>query len=66
MSATAQDGNRWARITPDDRSGILYIVALLAFIYTSLTFLTRIFIRRRMLGLDDLAMLIAQVGLLPA
>jgi hypothetical protein len=61
MSETLEDGYRWARITPEDRSGILYIVTFLAFTYTSLTFLTRIFIRWRMLGLDDAAMLIAQV-----
>ncbi|CAI9634084.1 unnamed protein product [Alternaria burnsii] len=61
MSAAVQDGYRWARITPDDHSGILYIVTFLAFTYTSLTFFTRIFIRWRMLGLDDAAMLIAQI-----
>lgn len=55
---------RWARITDDDQSGVLYIVTFLSFIYTSLTFLTRIFIKWRMLGLDDAAVLLAQVSLL--
>lgn len=55
---------RWAHITDDDQSGVLYIVTFLSFTYTSLTFLTRIFIKWRMLGLDDAAMLLAQVSLL--
>ncbi|KAJ6267232.1 hypothetical protein PSV08DRAFT_380835 [Bipolaris maydis] len=53
---------RWAHITDDDQSGVLYIVTFLSFTYTSLTFLTRIFIKWRMLGLDDAAMLLAQVA----
>lgn len=55
------NGYRWARITPDDHSGTLYIVTFLGFTYSSLTFLTRLLIKWHMLGLDDLAMLAAQV-----
>ena len=61
MSGLPSNGYRWAQITPDDRSGTLYIVNFLGFTYTSLTFLARILIKWRMLGLDDVAMLIAQV-----
>ena len=53
---------RWADITDDDQSGVLYIVTFLSFTYTSLTFLARIFIKWRVLGLDDAAMLLAQVA----
>lgn len=55
---------RWADITDGDQSGVLYIVTFLSFTYTSLTFLARIFIKWRVLGLDDAAMLLAQVSLL--
>jgi hypothetical protein len=63
MSATIEEGYRWTRITPDDHSGILYIVTFLGFTYTSVAFLTRIAIKWHMLGLDDAAMLFAQVQL---
>ena len=62
MSAALPGEYRWARITADDQSGILYIVAFLNLTYTSLTFLARISIKWRMLGLDDGAMLVAQVS----
>ena len=55
-------GVRWATITTDDKSGILYIVAFLAFTYSSLTFIPRLFIKWNSTGLDDLAMSVAQVG----
>lgn len=61
MSVAVNNSYRWARITPDDHSGTLYIVTFLGFTYTSLTFLTRILIKWHMLGLDDMAMLVAQV-----
>lgn len=61
MSATGEDGHRWANITPDDHSGTLYIVTFLGFTYTSLTFLTRVIVKWHVLGLDDVAMLVAQV-----
>ncbi|KAF1357512.1 hypothetical protein EJ07DRAFT_74596, partial [Lizonia empirigonia] len=56
-----EDGHRWANITPDDHSGTLYIVTFLGFTYTSLTFLTRVVVKWRVLGLDDVAMLVAQI-----
>lgn len=61
MSAISQEGHRWARITADDHSGTLYIVTFLGFTYTSLTFFARILIKWQLLGLDDAAMLVAQV-----
>lgn len=57
-------GNRWATVTADDRSGILYIVAFLTFTYSSLTNITRFFIKWHVLGLDDAAALGAQVGII--
>ncbi|KZM24452.1 hypothetical protein ST47_g4406 [Ascochyta rabiei] len=62
MSAMVQEGHRWARVTPNDHSGILYIVTFVGFTYTSLTFLTRILIKWQVLGLDDAAMLVAQIA----
>ncbi|KAH3906018.1 hypothetical protein HBH56_212200 [Parastagonospora nodorum] len=53
-------GYRWATVTADDRSGILYIVAFLTFTYSSLTTITRCFIKWHVLGLDDAAALGAQ------
>jgi hypothetical protein len=55
-------GYRWATVTPDDRSGILYIVAFLSFTYSGLTFITRCFIKWNVLGLDDAAICIAQAS----
>ena len=54
-------GYRWAVNTSDDRSGTLYIFTFLGFTYSSFTFLTRLYIKWHMLGLDDAAMLAAQV-----
>ncbi|KAJ4373523.1 hypothetical protein N0V86_007664 [Didymella sp. IMI 355093] len=55
------DDYRWARITPDDHSGAVYIVTFISFTYGSLTFLTRLLIKWHLLGLDDLVMLAAQM-----
>ena len=59
--SSLETGYRWASVTPDDQSGILYIVAFLAFTYSALTFIARGFIKWRVLGLDDAAMTLAQV-----
>jgi hypothetical protein len=61
MSHLATAGDLWTIVTPTDRSGILYIVMVLGFIYTNLVLFTRVVIKWRILGLDDGAMLIAQV-----
>lgn len=60
-NTTVESGYRWATVTPDDRSGVLYIVAFLSFTYSSLTFLARGFIKWHVLGFDDTAMVLAQV-----
>jgi len=66
MPDLANAGYRWTAVTPADRSGILYIVTVLGFIYTSIVFATRVVIKWRILGLDDGAMLVAQVSSLPS
>jgi hypothetical protein len=66
MSHLATAGDLWTIVTPTDRSGILYIVMVLGFIYTNLVLVTRVVIKWRILGLDDGAMLIAQVSSLPS
>jgi hypothetical protein len=60
--APPDSGYRWATVTTDDRSGVLYIIALLSFTYSSLTFITRCFIKWHVLGLDDAAAFVAQVS----
>jgi hypothetical protein len=55
-------GHRWTTVTANDRSGILYIVTFLNFTYSSLTFVTRCFIKWHMLGLDDAAIFLAQAS----
>lgn len=54
-------GERWARIISNDHSGAVYIAAFTGITYGSLTFLTRLLIKWRVLGLDDLAVLAAHV-----
>lgn len=56
-----EDSHRWAHVTPNDHSGALYIITFVGFTYGGLTFLTRLMIKWHVLGLDDLAMLVAQV-----
>jgi len=57
----SESAYRWANVTTDDKSGILYVVAFLALTYSSLTFIARCFIKWKVVGLDDVAMFIAQV-----
>jgi hypothetical protein len=52
---------RWANVTSDDKSGLLYVVTFVTFTYSVLTFITRCFIKWHVLGLDDAAMCLAQV-----
>ena len=54
-------GHRFSTVTPDDHGGLIYIAVFLALTYSSLTFLTRCYIKFRIFGLDDCAMLAAQV-----
>jgi hypothetical protein len=55
-------GDRWASVTPDDHSGTLYVIAFLGFTYTTMTVVTRVFIKRNMLGVDDGTMVVAQAA----
>jgi hypothetical protein len=61
MSTSPQDGFRWAGITPDDYSGVLYVITFLSLTYTSTTVLARVLIRSIVLGVDDCTMVAAQV-----
>lgn len=62
VTPPSDDGRyRWAVNTGDDHSGTLYIFTFLGFTYSSLTFITRIYIKWHVLGLDDAAILAAQV-----
>lgn len=64
MAEPFTGGYRWATITPDDHSGVLYITAFLTFTYANLTFITRCFLKYQVFGLDDWTLVIAQVCML--
>lgn len=61
MSDPPLDTWRWAVVTANDRAGVLYIITFLGFTYSGLTFITRGFIKWRVFGLDDAAIVVAQV-----
>lgn len=56
-------GYRWTTVTADDKRGVIYIVTFLSFTYSVLTLLVRVYIKRRILGLDDGAVFLAKVRL---
>lgn len=58
-----REGQRWATVTPDDKSAIIYIATFLAFTYSSLTLLVRCGIKWRIIGYDDWVILLAKVWL---
>lgn len=64
MPVPSENSNRWANLTPENRSGALYVVAFLTLTYSCCMFLARIYIKWHKSGVDDVAMLVAQV-LLP-
>lgn len=49
----------FAVITPDDRRGVLWIAAVLSFIFVLLTLGARVYVRKHMLGWDDYASIAA-------
>ena len=55
------DKYHFAKVTLYDREGLIYIAAFLTFTYAHITFITRCFIKWHIPGLDDWAMLVAQV-----
>ncbi|OCL14761.1 hypothetical protein AOQ84DRAFT_358631 [Glonium stellatum] len=59
--ATVTAGNRFSTVTPDDHGGLIYIATFMAFTYSSVTFLTRCFIKWKIFGMDDWAIAAAQV-----
>lgn len=59
--AANSDGRRFSIITSDDYSGLVYIAAFLAFIYSNLTFTTRFLINWKVFRSDDWAASLAQV-----
>ncbi|PSN71293.1 hypothetical protein BS50DRAFT_546564 [Corynespora cassiicola Philippines] len=61
MADLSPAGYRFATITPEDHRGVIYIATFLAFTYYNLTFLTRCFIKWHMFGLDDWAVVVAQI-----
>ena len=59
--AAVPAGDRFSTITPDDHGGLIYIATFMAFTYSSVTFVTRCFIKWNIFGMDDWAMVVAQV-----
>lgn len=62
MADLITSGYRFSTVTPNDRGGLIYIATFLAFTYSSLTFLTRCFIKWRVFGIDDWTTCVAQVS----
>lgn len=52
---------RFAISSDEDHSAVLWILTLLALTYTTLTLLLRLWVKLRMLGLDDALAVIAQL-----
>jgi hypothetical protein len=61
VSSAFTGGERFTTITPDDHGGYVYIATFMAMTYSTLTFITRCLVKRRMFGLDDWAVVVAQV-----
>jgi len=61
VMAAVPAGDRFSTVTPDDHGGLIYIATFMAFTYSSVTFLTRCFIKWNLFGMDDWAMVAAQV-----
>ncbi|KAF2472815.1 uncharacterized protein BDR25DRAFT_366028 [Lindgomyces ingoldianus] len=61
MADAPPPGYRFSTVTPDDHGGLIYIAAFLSFIYSSITFIARCFIKWRVFGFDDWAMMVAQI-----
>lgn len=53
------DGPRFSPVAFDDHAGQLWIISILALIYSALVVATRAFIKFRMYGLDDLFIALA-------
>ncbi|KAF2502798.1 hypothetical protein BU16DRAFT_19157 [Lophium mytilinum] len=59
--STVFAGERFSTITPDDHGGYVYIATLMAMTYSSLAFITRCFVKKRMFGAEDWAVAVAQI-----
>lgn len=59
--AAADDGNRFAPITGDNQSGLLWITSILCLIYSVLIIVARLHIKWNMYGADDWTALAATV-----
>lgn len=55
--------NRFSQVTENDHAGIIWVVALLALVYSVLTLVTRSVIKWHMVGSDDFALIAAQVSI---
>lgn len=61
-----ENGHRWASITSTDQSGLLYIAAILTFIFSTLTLGARVYVKLKSLWWDDVVMVVAQVCFCPS
>lgn len=64
--ATVADDNRFARVTPDNHAGSLWIAALLCLVYAVMTLALRAHLRWKMFGMDDYLAVAATVWSFPA
>lgn len=63
MSApTSGDGPRFSPVTFNDHAGQLWIVTILALVYSSLVSTARAYVKYKMFGVDDILIATATVG----
>lgn len=60
-SPAVPTGNRFSTTTPDDHSGIVLTITLLFGVYSCLALAVRCYLKRKNLGVDDLACFVATV-----
>ncbi|KAF2817342.1 uncharacterized protein BDZ99DRAFT_431394 [Mytilinidion resinicola] len=58
--STVSTSERFSTITPNDHGGYVYIATLMAMTYSTLAFIARCLVKRRMFGVDDWAVVVAQ------
>lgn len=56
------DGPRFSPVTSSDHAGQLWIVTILALVYSSLVSTARAYVKYKMFGIDDLLIASATVG----
>ncbi|KAH7126564.1 hypothetical protein B0J11DRAFT_459762, partial [Dendryphion nanum] len=54
-------GHHFSEVTENNKAGMIWVISLLGLVYSILALLTRAFIKWRLLGLEDLSLIVAQL-----